>query len=78
VIAIPAIGVSAPVIPLGLIVGHVDSQAGPAVFYRLSALRPGDGIEIRLESGSMVRYVARWMKLVPKERCVSPCSRSAR
>jgi len=75
---IPALGVSAPVVGLGLnadgslqvptafsqtgwyrasptpgalgpavIAGHVDSAAGgPAVFYRLAALHPGDHVEV--------------------------------
>jgi Sortase domain len=31
-----------------VIEGHVDSYTGPAVFYRLGALRPGDKIDVRL------------------------------
>ena len=31
-----------------VIEGHVDSNTGPAVFYRLGALRPGDRIDVRL------------------------------
>jgi hypothetical protein len=34
-----------------VIEGHVDSYHGPAVFYRLGALRPGDIIEVRLADG---------------------------
>ena len=34
-----------------VIEGHVDSNHGPAVFYRLGALRPGDIIEVRLADG---------------------------
>lgn len=30
-----------------IILGHVDSKAGPAVFYRLGELRPGDRIRVR-------------------------------
>ncbi|MFK3982064.1 class F sortase [Micromonospora sp. NPDC050397] len=30
-----------------VIAGHVDSTSGPAVFYRLRELRPGDRIEVR-------------------------------
>jgi sortase (surface protein transpeptidase) len=98
-IRIPAIGVSAPVIPLGLnpdrslevpqdfgdtgwfkggpepgergaavIVGHVDSRSGPAVFYRLRALRAGDSIWIRLRDGSSVRYVVTRGRSAPKNR----------
>ena len=34
-----------------VIEGHVDSYQGPAVFYRLGALRPGDSIEVTLADG---------------------------
>ena len=98
-IEIPAIGVSARVIPLGLnpdrtlevprdfdatgwftgaaepgepgaavIVGHVDSKSGPAVFYRLRALQSGDMIEITLKGGSTVRYVVTSNLAAPKNQ----------
>jgi Sortase domain len=35
-----------------VIEGHVDSYAGPAVFYRLGALRPGDLIDVGLADGT--------------------------
>ena len=35
-----------------VIEGHVDSYQGPAVFFRLGALRPGDRIDVRLASGA--------------------------
>jgi hypothetical protein len=34
-----------------LIEGHVDSYAGPAVFFRLGALRPGSSVDVRLADG---------------------------
>jgi hypothetical protein len=34
-----------------VIEGHVDSQVGPAVFYRLGALRPDDHIDVSLADG---------------------------
>jgi hypothetical protein len=34
-----------------VIEGHVDSYQGPAVFFRLGALRPGDHIDVRLANG---------------------------
>jgi hypothetical protein len=34
-----------------VIEGHVDSYQGPAVFFRLGALRPGDTIDVRLADG---------------------------
>src|SRR4051794_1483727 len=86
-VEIPAIGVRAPVIRLGLerdgtlgvprrfgdtgwwsggprpgergpavIAGHVDSYTGPAVFYRLRALRRGDVIRVVRRDGSATRF----------------------
>jgi sortase (surface protein transpeptidase) len=34
-----------------VIEGHIDNQQGPAVFYRLGALRPGDLVNVRLADG---------------------------
>jgi len=34
-----------------VIEGHVDSKQGPAVFFRLGALRPGDLVNVRLADG---------------------------
>ncbi|MBV9203940.1 MAG: class F sortase [Actinobacteria bacterium] len=34
-----------------VIEGHVDSYQGPAVFFRLGALRPGDSIDVTLADG---------------------------
>jgi hypothetical protein len=34
-----------------VIEGHVDNDQGPAVFYRLGALRPGDLVNVRLADG---------------------------
>jgi hypothetical protein len=34
-----------------VIEGHVDTYRGPAVFFRLGALRPGDQIDVRLADG---------------------------
>ncbi len=34
-----------------VIEGHVDSNQGPAVFFRLGALRPGDAVDVTLADG---------------------------
>ena len=34
-----------------IIVGHVDTVAGPAVFFRLGALRPGNRVDVTLADG---------------------------
>ncbi len=96
-ISIPAIGVSAPVVPLGrepdgtmqtprewqsagwykpgpepgergpaVIVGHVDSTAGPAAFYRLRELQRGNLIVIRRADGSMLRFRVEGLERWPK------------
>jgi sortase (surface protein transpeptidase) len=97
-VRIPAIGVDAPVIELGLnaddtlevpadfdeagwwtggsepgaagpavVVGHVDSRAGPAVFYNLHVLRRGDVIELLDGSGDKVRFGVQRLERHPKD-----------
>jgi sortase (surface protein transpeptidase) len=39
-----------------IIAGHVDSYTGPAVFYRLRELRPGDSIIVDRRDGTRVRF----------------------
>jgi hypothetical protein len=39
-----------------VIEGHVDSYHGPAVFFRLGALRPGDTVDVRLADGIMAIF----------------------
>jgi Sortase domain len=39
-----------------IIEGHVDSLTGPAVFYRLSELQPGDRIYVRRADGTTVEF----------------------
>lgn len=38
-------------IGVSVIEGHVDTDRGPAVFFRLGGLRPGDRVEVRLADG---------------------------
>ncbi|NES30977.1 class F sortase [Micromonospora terminaliae] len=39
-----------------IIVGHVDTKSGPAVFYRLHDLKPGDRIEVTRSDRSVVTF----------------------
>ena len=39
-----------------VILGHVDSLTGPAVFYRLRELQPGDLMTVTLDDGKVVRF----------------------
>ena len=52
-----------------VIVGHVDSaRDGPAVFYRLGELVPGDRIEIRRVDGSVAIFTVDRTELFPKKQ----------
>ncbi|OLR91551.1 class F sortase [Actinokineospora bangkokensis] len=39
-----------------LLAGHVDSHAGPGVFWKLVDLRPGDAVEVGRADGSTARF----------------------
>jgi LPXTG-site transpeptidase (sortase) family protein len=39
-----------------VVVGHVDSKRGPAVFWRLGALKPGDRIRVTRTDGSVALF----------------------
>src|SRR4051794_14607572 len=51
-----------------VIVGHVDSTTGPAVFYELRALRRGDRIRVRRSDGSTVTFRVQRSERWPKSR----------
>lgn len=51
-----------------VILGHVDSKRGPAVFFRLRELRRGDEIEVGRADGSSVRFVVQRTDQYPKDR----------
>jgi sortase (surface protein transpeptidase) len=51
-----------------VIAGHIDSVHGPAVFYRLSLLRPGDRVYVRRADGSVAVFGVTRVGLYPKDR----------
>ncbi len=51
-----------------VLVGHVDSTSGPAVFYRLRDLVPGDQIEVRLADGTVAVYEVEVTEQFPKSQ----------
>jgi sortase (surface protein transpeptidase) len=59
----PAPGEPGPVV----IVGHVDSYRGPAVFWRLADLAPGALVEVIGLDGTAVRYRVRHQEQVSKD-----------
>jgi Sortase domain len=51
-----------------VIEGHVDSYQGPAVFFRLGALMPGDRISVRLADGVTAVFRVTGVRLYSKDR----------
>lgn len=51
-----------------VVVGHVDSAkvGGPAVFYSLGALQPGDTVEVARDDGSRVTFTVDEVRAYPK------------
>ena len=50
-----------------VLAGHVDTYKGPAVFYRLDDLSPGDTVSVTLSNGRSVEYVVTEVQLYPKD-----------
>lgn len=59
----PAPGERGPAV----IVGHVDSRDGPAVFYRLAELGPGDLVELTRTDGAVARFAVTETFETPKD-----------
>ena len=51
-----------------VILGHVDSRAGPAVFFRLRELRPRDIVRVGLADGRMLVFRVQRVRRYPKDR----------
>jgi sortase (surface protein transpeptidase) len=51
-----------------VILGHVDSKRGPAVFFRLRDLRKGDEIAVGRADGSTVRFAVERVAQYDKQR----------
>jgi Sortase domain len=49
-----------------VIEGHVDNDQGPAVFFRLGALRPGDLVNVRLADGVTAIFRVTGVRQYPK------------
>ncbi|MBF2046388.1 MAG: class F sortase [Leptolyngbya sp. IPPAS B-1204] len=50
-----------------VVVGHFDSTSGPAAFYRLRELQPGDEIQIMDPTEQAVRFKVERLQQVPKD-----------
>ena len=50
-----------------VILGHVDSKTGPAVFYQLRALRPGDTVRVGLADSRILVFRVQRVQRYPKD-----------
>jgi LPXTG-site transpeptidase (sortase) family protein len=50
-----------------VIAGHVDDWRGPAVFYRLREMRPGDQVHVDRADGTTVSFRVRAVESYPKD-----------
>jgi Sortase domain len=50
-----------------VIAGHVDSVAGPGIFYHLAALRPGDRAYVRRTDGTLAVFRVTTVRTYPKD-----------
>ncbi|MFJ9526575.1 class F sortase [Streptomyces cyaneofuscatus] len=53
---------------VALLVGHVDTETKPAVFYGLSAVRPGEKVKVTREDGSVAEFTVDDVQVVTRER----------
>jgi len=51
-----------------VLLGHVDSKKGPAVFYRLRDLRPGDIVRVGLTNGRTLIFRVQRTERYPKNK----------
>ncbi len=63
-----AAGVKPGAAGAALLVGHVDTQTRPAVFYRISTLRPGATIRILRDDGTLAEFTVDDVRAVPRAR----------
>jgi hypothetical protein len=49
-----------------VVVGHVDTRDGPAVFFDLGRLRPGDTVRVTRADGRVVRFAVDGVGAYPK------------
>ena len=50
-----------------VILGHVDSYKGPAVFFQLRSLVVGDQVDVSLADGMTARFAVNWVAMYSKQ-----------
>ncbi|MGW2780562.1 class F sortase [Streptomyces populi] len=51
-----------------LMVAHVDTETRPAVFYRLSTVRPGDTVRVARDDGTVAEFTVDDVQVLPRDR----------
>ncbi|MFF4539438.1 class F sortase [Streptomyces aureus] len=50
-----------------LMVGHVDTETRPAVFYRLSTVKPGDTVRVARDDGRIAEFTVDDVQVLPRD-----------
>ncbi|MFF3889574.1 class F sortase [Streptomyces sp. NPDC001914] len=50
-----------------LMVGHVDTETRPAVFYRLSTVKPGDTVRVTRDDGTVAEFTVDDVQVLPRD-----------
>ena len=50
-----------------LLVGHVDTETRPAVFYKLSTVRPGDRVRVIRDDGTVAEFTVDDVTVLPRD-----------
>lgn len=53
---------------VALLVGHVDTETRPAVFYKLSVLRPGATVRVARDDGGTAEFTVDDVRVQPRDR----------
>ncbi|MFF1651867.1 class F sortase [Streptomyces sp. NPDC058255] len=62
-----AAGVTPGAAGAALLVGHVDTETRPAVFYKLSAVRPGETVRVIRDDGTVAEFTVDDVQVLPRE-----------
>lgn len=48
-------------------VGHVDTDTRPAVFYKLSSVKPGDTVRVARDDGTVAEFTVDDVQVLPRD-----------
>jgi hypothetical protein len=62
-----AAGVPPGAVGTALMVGHVDTRTRPAVFYKLSSVKPGDTVRVMRDDGTVADFTVDDVQVLPRD-----------